>query len=107
VTPRDPAVAFVSVLLEDYADEWLWCPAMHYRWSFSETARLMSARPTEADFGCFASMFRRFFCDPTPARIMRDRYDVQGVTFDEPTKPNRVWCRDRLQRRLVAVEAGR
>src|SRR5262245_66630274 len=24
VTPRDPAVAFVSVLLEDYADEWLW-----------------------------------------------------------------------------------
>src|SRR5262245_50604207 len=43
VTPRDPAVAFVSRLIEDYADEWLWRPAMHYRWSYPETARLMSA----------------------------------------------------------------
>ena len=43
VTPRAPAVAFVSQLIEDYADEWLWRPAMHYRWSFPETARLMSA----------------------------------------------------------------
>jgi len=139
VTPRDPAVGFVSLLLEDYADEWLWRPAMHYRWSFPETARLMSAhlaehlaerrapqwlkrrywlrrqyrtfvkgdgvtdatraavegfyletldtlesifehrayvlgeRPTEADFGFFASLFRHFFCDPAPGRIMRER----------------------------------
>jgi glutathione S-transferase len=139
VTPRAPAVAFVSRLLEDYADEWLWRPAMHYRWSFPETARLMSAwlaehmpdralpqwlkrwywrrrqfrtfvegdgvsvgtraavegfyldtlgaleavferrpyllglRPTEADFGFFASLFRHFFCDPAPGRIMRER----------------------------------
>jgi len=43
VSPREPAVAFVSRLIEDYADEWLWRPAMHYRWSFPETARLMSA----------------------------------------------------------------
>jgi glutathione S-transferase len=132
-------VAFVSRLVEDYADEWLWRPAMHYRWSYPETARLMSAwlsehareqpapgwlkrrfwrrrqfgtfvrgdgvtastraaveasyldtlaalegvfarrsfvlgeRPTEADFGFFASLFRHFFSDPAPARIMRDR----------------------------------
>src|SRR5262245_3114301 len=32
VIPRDPLQAFVSRLLEDYADEWLWRPAMHYRW---------------------------------------------------------------------------
>lgn len=43
VTPRAPAVAFVGRLIEDFADEWLWRPAMHYRWSFPETARLMSA----------------------------------------------------------------
>jgi glutathione S-transferase len=139
VTPREPAVAFVSRLLEDYGDEWLWRPAMHYRWSFPETARLMSAwlaehvherrapewlkrrfwrhrqlgtfvkgdgvtaetratvegfylqtldalepvvqrrpfllgeRPTEADFGFFASLFRHFFSDPAPGRIMRER----------------------------------
>jgi glutathione S-transferase len=139
VTPRDPAVRFISRLLEDYGDEWLWRPAMHYRWSFPETARLMSAwlaeharerrapewlkrrfwrhrqfgtfvkgdgvtpetratvegfylhtldalepivqrrpfilgeRPTEADFGFFASLFRHFFSDPAPGRIMRER----------------------------------
>jgi len=233
VRPTVPAVAFVSVLLEDYADEWLWRPAMHYRWSFPETARLMSAwlaehlaerrvpqwlkrrfwlgrqygtfvrgdgvspatraaveasyeqtlealerifrtrpyvlgeRPSEADFGFFASMFRHFFSDPAPGRIMRARapavqewvarmwngrperfahaplpaslpadlaplleavrsiylpyldanarafaagdrlvrYQVQGVAFEEPMKPYRVWCRDRLSRRLVALDA--
>ena len=139
ITPRDPAVAFVSRLIEDYADEWLWRPAMHFRWSYPETARLMSAwlaehlaersapqwmkrwywrrrqfgtfvagdgvtddtraavegfyldtlavlepvfarrsfvlgaRPTDADFGFFAPLFRHFFCDPAPARIMRER----------------------------------
>ena len=232
VTPREPAVAFVSRLIEDYADEWLWRPAMHYRWSYPETARLMSAwisehaqeqiapewlkrrywrrrqfgtfvrgdgvtaatraaveasyletlaalegvfarrpfvlgaRPTEADFGFFASLFRHFFSDPAPARIMRERapgvqewvariwnlrpervaasplpdrvpddlgaifsaitrvylpyleanaaayargeklvrYEVQGAAFAEPTKPYRVWCRDRLQRELAGLD---
>jgi glutathione S-transferase len=234
VTPREPVVAFVSRLIEDYADEWLWRPAMHYRWSFPETARLMSAwlaehlrdraapewlkrrywrhrqyrtfvrgdgvtdrtraaveasyletlatlepvferrpyllghRPTEADFGFFASLFRHFFSDPAPARIMRERapgvqewvarmwnlrpdrfdsmplpdqlpgdlgalfdtltrvylpyleanaaayargetrvrYQVQGVTFVEPVKPYRVWCRDRLEHRFAALDAA-
>jgi glutathione S-transferase len=233
VTPRDPAVAFVAHLVEDYADEWLWRPAMHFRWSYPETARLMSAwlsehareqrapewlkrrfwrrrqfgtfvrgdgvtpatraaveasyldtlaalepvfarrpfvlgeRPTEADFGFFASLFRHFFSDPAPARILRERapgvqewvariwnlrperfstqplpdrvpddlgaiftaitavylpylevnaaayargeprvrYAAQGTIFDEPTKPYRVWCRDRLQRELAGLGA--
>ena len=34
---------------------------------------VMGSRPTEADFGLFGSMFRHFFSDPTPARIMRER----------------------------------
>ena len=32
--PADPALNFLALLIEDYADEWLWRPAMHYRWSF-------------------------------------------------------------------------
>ncbi len=167
VTPRDPVVAFVSRLIEDYADEWLWRPAMHYRWSFPETARLMSAwlaehvadrrapqwlkrrfwrvrqygrfvagdgvtdqtraaveasymdtlttleaifarrpyvlgaRPTEADFGFFASLFRHFFSDPAPARIMRQRapgvqewvarmWNLRPERFDSMPMPDRV-----------------
>lgn len=138
VTPGDPALAFLSALVEDYADEWLWRPALHYRWSYEMDARhmgrriavemmrdiplplfarqaliiarqrrkylrqdgvtpatiphiesiflrnlgwleailatrpfLLGGRPTLADFGYFASMFRHFGLDPTPARIMR------------------------------------
>ena len=42
VTPVDPLQRFFSLLLEDYADEWLWRPAMHYRWDYDEGARFAS-----------------------------------------------------------------
>lgn len=44
LSPRDPATRFASLLLEDYGDEWLWRPALHYRWSFGEDMTLMSAQ---------------------------------------------------------------
>ncbi len=138
VLPEDPAARFVCRLLEDYADEGLWRPALYYRWAFDKDALLnarrftedflsypltpkfvmrrmalrrqrqtymkedgvtaenradverhyhdelrdleaifrerpflFGARPSLADFGYFASMFRHFSIDPTPARIMR------------------------------------
>lgn len=42
--PADPAVAYISLLLEDLFDEWLWRPALYYRWAFAEDARLMSSQ---------------------------------------------------------------
>lgn len=36
IQPEDPALRFVALLLEDHADEWLWRPAMHYRWSYRQ-----------------------------------------------------------------------
>lgn len=42
--PADPATAFISLLLEDMFDEWLWRPALYYRWAFPEDARLMSSQ---------------------------------------------------------------
>jgi len=139
VLPADPLQAVCCRLLEDYADEWLWRPALHFRWSYRRDARLLGdriaaevtcdlplphrlraaamrrrqyrlyvagdgvraetrahvesiytatlarldaifaaqpfllgGRPCLADFGFFASMFRHFSLDPTPARIMRD-----------------------------------
>ena len=137
-SPTDAAANFIALLLEDYADEWLWRPAMHYRLSFDNSAELLSSwlaehtqdtdislaekkslwkerqkstfvtgdgvtcetraalessyhhalaaleaifakrdyilgdRPTQADFGFMGPLFRHFFCDPDPARIMRD-----------------------------------
>jgi len=139
VIPCDPLQGFFSRLVEDYAEEWLWRPAMHYRWSHRGDALLLSRciaeellagvpapgfakrfvlrrrqhggwvqgdgvtsetrahvegcyldalasleaifatrpyllgdLPTLADFGFFASMFRHFSQDPTPAAIMRE-----------------------------------
>jgi len=36
VIPRDPVVAFVDYLLEDYADEWLTRAMFHYRWHYAD-----------------------------------------------------------------------
>jgi glutathione S-transferase len=44
ILPDDPFQAFFCRLLEDWADEWLWRPALHYRWSFAPDARLLSHR---------------------------------------------------------------
>jgi glutathione S-transferase len=44
VIPSDPVQACVSRLVEDYADEWMWRPAMHYRWSHRADAMLLSDR---------------------------------------------------------------
>jgi len=40
--PDDSCQAFVAHLIEDWADEWWWRPAMHYRWHYTEGARFAS-----------------------------------------------------------------
>jgi glutathione S-transferase len=47
VIPADPLQRFFSLLLEDYADEWLWRPAMHYRWYYPEGALWASSHLAE------------------------------------------------------------
>lgn len=42
ILPDDPVVRFVALLIEDYADEWLWRSAMHYRWSYEHDRELLS-----------------------------------------------------------------
>lgn len=44
IKPSNASTAFVSLLLEDLFDEWLWRPALYYRWAFAEDARLMSSQ---------------------------------------------------------------
>jgi glutathione S-transferase len=43
VIPSNQVLRFIALLLEDYADEWLWRPAMHYRWSYSHDRELLSS----------------------------------------------------------------
>jgi glutathione S-transferase len=47
ILPGDPEQAFLCFLLEDYADEWLWPRALHYRWSYPKDRWLAARRFTE------------------------------------------------------------
>lgn len=44
IYPADAASRFIALLVEDYADEWLWRPAMYYRWNFADSHRLLRHR---------------------------------------------------------------
>ncbi|MGB1563046.1 MAG: glutathione S-transferase family protein [Sinimarinibacterium flocculans] len=44
IYPDDPAQRFLALLVEDYADEWLWRPAMYFRWNFGDSHGLLRRR---------------------------------------------------------------
>jgi len=50
ITPEEPSLAFVSALLEDYADEWLNKAMFHYRWSYPDDQESAARRIADAIF---------------------------------------------------------
>lgn len=50
ITPDDEGLAFVSALLEDYADEWLNKAMFHYRWSYPADRESAAKRIVEMIF---------------------------------------------------------
>ena len=99
VIPPDPALAFVSRLVEDYADEWLWRPALHYRWSYGPDTALMGRRIA-------AEMLRDV---PLPlgvrtALIIR-RQQAKYVRGDGVTSATRAHVEDIYRRNLGWLEA--
>ena len=44
ILPADPALRFVSKVVEDYADEWCWRAALYWRWQPIESRRLLMHR---------------------------------------------------------------
>jgi len=63
IHPADPALAFLSVLIEEYGDEWANKPMFHYRWWYepdqqSAAARLASSLMPDADQAMAAEMIK-------------------------------------------------
>lgn len=44
IYPQDAATRWLALLVEDYADEWMWRPAMYYRWNFADSHILLRRR---------------------------------------------------------------
>lgn len=44
VLPTHSVPRFIALLLEDFGDEWLWRPALYYRWAKEQDTRLMGHR---------------------------------------------------------------
>ncbi len=47
ILPADPVQAYICRLIEDYADEYMWRPAMHYRWSYPTSSKLLRRQITD------------------------------------------------------------
>lgn len=99
VIPRDPLLGFFSRLLEDYADEWMWRPAMHYRWSYRADALLLSRRIAEEILPDL----------PAPAALkrlmMRQRQYRGWVRGDGVTAATRGHVEDLYLRTLSSLDA--
>ena len=81
IIPDDPVVAFIAFLIEDYADEWLWRPAMYYRWWYDEDRHLASSVLTDELTGHLKAprwMRRRMIV----RRQVKHYEDRDGVTPD-------------------------
>ena len=50
IVPDDAGLAFLSALIEDYADEWLNKAMFHYRWSYADDQQSAAHRMTEMLF---------------------------------------------------------
>lgn len=98
VIPEDPPLAFVASLIEDYADEWLWRPAMWWRWIPSASRSHLGYRIATEVLGSF----------PGPnwlkARYFAWRQSREWLWDDGMSKRNSAQIRDMYPMQLSALE---
>lgn len=73
VLPKDPALAFIDYLLEDFADEWMTKYMFHYRWFHAEDAdnagTLLPISAGDHIGDSDAATFKQFFTERQVSRL--------------------------------------
>ncbi len=84
VIPAEPVQRFIALLIEDFGGEWLWRPAMHYRWSNPADARLASTKLAQSvlNLPLPLELRRRWI-----ASRQRSKF-VRGDGVDRRTRPH-------------------
>ena len=96
VFPEDPALRFVALLIEDYGDEWLWRPAMWWRWMPKASRVTLGRRITKVYSKQLAIPLGLYFGQ----RQLREWLWNDGVS-----KANSLAVRDMYFRELEFLEA--
>jgi len=84
LVPRDPALAFLQELIEDYGDEWLTKPMFHYRWNYAPDIHKAShLLPLDRNFNLSAEELQKF------SRFIAERQigRIGVVGSNDVTKP--------------------
>ena len=103
VIPEDPVQALFALLIEDFGDEWLWRPAMHYRWNNAADRELLSRMlATELIRIPLPLALRRRWIAWRQARLF-----VRGDGVDRSTRPHMDAAYTRVLDRLEPVFAAR
>ncbi|WP_420589794.1 glutathione S-transferase family protein [Bacterioplanoides sp.] len=96
ILPQDPALRFLTLLLEDYGDEWLWRPAMWWRW-------VPKASRLSVGWGLGNSLFNRFIARPV-GWYFGFRQLHEWLWHDGVDKSNADTVRDMLFREFEFLE---
>ena len=97
ILPDDQALGFIALLLEDYADEWLWRTAMWWRWE-PPAARWATGRLIVTEGGVPGPMRR------LAGFSMSCRQRKEWLWDDGMTRKNSDDVRDQLYRELEFLE---
>ena len=91
VLPDNPVTAFIGYLIEDFADEWLWRPAMYYRWWYRDDRFLASNTLTDELTGHLKAprwMRRRMIV----RRQVKHYVDRDGITDTTRAHAEKTYC---------------